>query len=500
MHSPLNPSDFHRQYDNILSTFLRHVPDATMRLRLTQEADSFFQQCALGVWKAEGISLSPRFVEYYNAIYCRDNPPSSILYWELVSRLDNHPGFSIPTFFPRLCQYDRERGHSIARRFVYDFGLILLLFAAADGVVSRKEISFIQRCMDFLSNCCHEHGLLEVEAPLRLSDFLTDPNEAFGLEDSSQAPVQVPSGKADSPAGGDSHEAEPSTPTLETLLEELDGLCGLGKVKEEVHGLINLVKVRNMREEHGLPVPPMSLHIVFMGNPGTGKTTVARLLAEIYKAIGVLSKGQLIEVDRSGLVAGFVGQTALKTSEIIQKALGGILFIDEAYALANQESGHDFGREAIEVLLKGMEDHRKDLVVIVAGYTALMEKFISSNPGLESRFNKYLCFDDYDGGQLLEIFMAMCKKNSYTCPEAAQEKAKELFALLYDLRDENFGNARDVRNVFERAVSRQANRVATMEAPTKEDLMAFLPEDLAADSQPSEAASPAASDEDSADA
>ena len=225
-------------------------------------------------------------------------------------------------------------------------------------------------------------------------------------------------------------------------------------------------------------MPPMSLHLVFMGNPGTGKTTVARLLARIYHAVGVLSKGQLVEVDRSGLVAGFVGQTALKTQEAIDKALGGVLFIDEAYALANQDNANDFGREAIEVLLKGMEDHRDDLIVIVAGYTDLMANFIHANPGLESRFNKYFYFEDYDGGQLAEIFRSVCKKNGYELDKEADKAAAEAFQLMYDRRDENFGNARDVRNVFEAAVARQANRVAAMEAPKKEDLMALTVADL----------------------
>ena len=222
----------------------------------------------------------------------------------------------------------------------------------------------------------------------------------------------------------------------------------------------------------------MSLHMVFMGNPGTGKTTVARLLAQIYKAMGVLSKGQLVEVDRSGLVAGFVGQTAIKTGEAVQKALGGVLFIDEAYALANQDNPNDFGREAIETLLKGMEDHRADLVVIVAGYTELMDRFIHANPGLESRFNKYFYFEDYTGDQLMEIFRSMCEKNGYTLDESGQACAARLLHHLYENRDENFGNARDVRNLFERAVARQADRVAALEQPDKEALMALTEADL----------------------
>ena len=262
------------------------------------------------------------------------------------------------------------------------------------------------------------------------------------------------------------------------MLAELDSLCGLEKVKEDVKSLINLVKVRKLRQEAGLPVPPMSLHLVFLGNPGTGKTTVARLLAKIYYAIGVLSKGQLVEVDRSGLVAGFVGQTALKTQEVIEKAKGGVLFIDEAYALSNQESPNDFGREAIEVLLKGMEDHREDLIVIVAGYPDLMRDFIHSNPGLESRFNKYFVFEDYNGGQLADIFRSMCKKNGYAMDEATDKAAAEAFELMYLQRDENFGNARDVRNIFETAVARQANRVAALAAPTREDLMGLTLSDL----------------------
>lgn len=270
----------------------------------------------------------------------------------------------------------------------------------------------------------------------------------------------------------------PEKPDLETLLAQLESLVGLQKIKENVKSLINLVKVRKLREASDLAVPPLSLHMVFMGNPGTGKTTVARILAEVYSAIGVLSKGQLIEVDRSGLVAGFVGQTAIKTGDVIKSALGGMLFIDEAYALTASDGGNDFGHEAVETLLKAMEDHRDDLIVVVAGYSELMHDFIGSNPGLQSRFNRYLLFEDYASEELLTIFKNLCQKNDYLLEAPAESFAGRHFQELYDRRDENFGNARDVRNFFETAVSVHSDRVSTLDSPTREALMTFTQEDL----------------------
>ena len=267
--------------------------------------------------------------------------------------------------------------------------------------------------------------------------------------------------------------------SLDELLESLDALVGLENIKRSVKSLINYVKIRGLREEKELPNPPLSLHMVFMGNPGTGKTTVARILSELYRAIGVLSKGQLIEVDRSGLVAGFVGQTAIKTTEAVNSALGGILFIDEAYSLSPDiGSGNDFGREAIETLLKLMEDHRNELIVIVAGYSGHMERFITSNPGLESRFNRYFMFEDYNSEELYDIFSSMCTRSEYLLTDDAISFARDYFQDIYDMREENFGNARYVRNFFENIVSVHSDRVSVIKDHTREDLTTVIREDL----------------------
>ena len=461
----------HKQYDEGVSAFRRHLEDPTLRVRFGRDVDPFMRETALGMWHADRAGVTPRHVEYYNAIYCKGAPVPTALFWELSTAVVEYTGFQVPPFFHDLIRYDRQTGNQSARRFIDLFTLMMLLFAAVDDVVSEEEAGFVNSCADQLSALCDKQGLPSDKPTLDASQYVTPRPK------NEEVPAQP------APAAAKPEEAKPTEPSepkpsLEEALAELDGLCGLEKVKEDVKSLINLVKVRKLREEQGLPVVPMSLHLVFMGNPGTGKTTVARLLAKIYCAIGVLSKGQLVEVDRSGLVAGFVGQTAIKTGEVVQKALGGVLFIDEAYALVNQENGNDFGHEAIEVLLKAMEDHRKDFIVIVAGYSDLMADFIHSNPGLESRFNKYFYFEDYTGEQLYEIFRSLCKKNGYTLNEDADQHAKELFSQLYEQRDENFGNARDVRNVFEKTIARQCDRIVALEGPTREQLMELTLTDL----------------------
>ena len=466
MKGSISAAEAHRQYSEGMTAFRRQIADQALRDRFAREADTFFRGCALGLWQRDGASLSPRHVEFYNAIYTKGNPVPSVLFWELSSGVARYPRFRPPEFFNRMRACDKVAGTDLARRFVDLTTLMLLLFAAVDDQVSEEEAGFVNQCADTLSALCDQDGLKGEKPPLDVGDFVTRRPE--------------PQQPAAAPAAEPKEESEPEEPepTLEELMAQLDGLCGLEKVKADVKSLVNLVKVRKLRQEHDLPVPPLSLHLVFMGNPGTGKTTVARLLAQLYKAIGVLSKGQLVEVDRSGLVAGFVGQTALKTGEVIQKALGGVLFIDEAYALAGQDNPNDFGKEAIETLLKGMEDHRADLVVIVAGYTELMGRFLHANPGLESRFNKYFYFEDYNGAQLMEIFCSMCEKNGYTLSDDSRAYAEQYLKELYENRDENFGNARDVRNLFERAVARQSDRVAALEAPSKEELMALTVAEL----------------------
>ncbi|WP_022763474.1 AAA family ATPase [Butyrivibrio sp. AD3002] len=284
------------------------------------------------------------------------------------------------------------------------------------------------------------------------------------------APTAVSTGDA-----APKQEQKPEEPETDPM-EDLNSLIGLSSIKHDVKELTDFAKVQKLRRDEGMKSVPVSLHLVFTGNPGTGKTTVARIISRIYKQIGVLSKGQLVEVDRSGLVAGYVGQTALKTQEKINQALGGVLFIDEAYALSQENDA--FGQEAIDTILKAMEDHRDDLVVIVAGYTEPMENFINSNPGLKSRFNKYIEFPDYSVDELEEIFNMNLKKYEYEVEEDAKKHIREMISQRKLTRLENFANAREVRNLFEEIVTNQARRIAKLENPTPEDIKLITSEDL----------------------
>jgi SpoVK/Ycf46/Vps4 family AAA+-type ATPase len=265
---------------------------------------------------------------------------------------------------------------------------------------------------------------------------------------------------------------------IERLTGELEKMIGLAEVKAEIRSLVNLIKVKRLREKYKLPQMNMSYHMVFTGSPGTGKTTVARLVAQIYKELGILSQGTLTETDRSGLVAGYVGQTAIKVKEVVERAMGGVLFIDEAYSLAPENAANDFGGEAIDTLVKLMEDHRDDLVIIVAGYTEEMKRFLKANTGLQSRFNKFIAFNDYSKDELLAILESIAAEAGFCLTDGAKERVDEMLSTMTDEEWRNFGNARGIRNLFERMVSMQANRIIGYASQSIKDITVITEEDV----------------------
>ncbi|MBE0392545.1 AAA family ATPase [Flavobacterium sp. PL002] len=266
--------------------------------------------------------------------------------------------------------------------------------------------------------------------------------------------------------------------TLEKVLQELNELIGLDNVKKDIAELINLLEIQKKRTAQGLKNTEITLHTVFLGPPGTGKTSVARLLSRIFNHLGFLSKGQLVETDREGLIAGYVGQTALKVDKVVMDSLGGVLFIDEAYALTQNSLGNDFGSEAVNTLIKRMEDNRDDLALIVAGYTEPMKTFVESNPGLRSRFNRFFEFNHFTPAELMQIFESIAKKSDFIISIDAKEKLTDTFVLLYENKEESFGNARVVRNLFEKCIQNQANRIIKIKKISKKTLKTLTEEDI----------------------
>lgn len=271
---------------------------------------------------------------------------------------------------------------------------------------------------------------------------------------------------------------EDKTYTLAELQQELDGLVGLTFVKNKVNDLIAFQKIQQLRKAQGLASSKSTMHMAFTGNPGTGKTTVARIVGRMYKSLGLLSKGQFIEVSRTDLIAGYQGQTALKVKKVIERAKGGVLFIDEAYSITENEHSDSYGRECLTELTKALEDYRNDLVVIVAGYTEPMKNFFESNPGLKSRFNTFIEFPDYTAFELMEILYNMCLKNDYMLTPTAKEKLQDILIAKVAYKNDEFANGRLVRNIYDDIIMNQARRLINVDNPTKGELMQILDEDV----------------------
>jgi AAA+ superfamily predicted ATPase len=350
-----------------------------------------------------------------------------------------------------LHKLDAEKGTNYLGKVVNSIYQFAQIIVKADGDISMQEMESLSKIWQLL----HSYKIPETVVPSSTEKSSEAPKEGAKI-DSTPAPEE----------------------TLEMVLEELNKLVGMATVKESIQTLTNFLKVQKVRQDRGLAKTSVSLHSVFSGPPGTGKTTVARLISRIYKALGFLEKGHLVETDRAGMVADYIGGTSKKVDEKVTAALDGVLFIDEAYALTPEDSSRDFGQEAVDVLLKRMEDHRSRLVVIAAGYTDEMIRFVESNPGLKSRFNRYFYFDNYTPDELVAIFAKMCKESHFHPTDAANQKLKTLLTQLYEQRDRTFGNARLVRNLFEKTIERQANRLAVINTLTDEILTTLTPDDI----------------------
>ena len=412
---------------------------------------------------ADGRHTKDELEQWTNALGAKLSPPMILTPTKL--RSDDTLGGTRAwldrpsTMFDLLVKADARDGQRRANTYYTQAMTLAHATAAIDKVPSPDEIDAIARFRTMLLTTMDANAVPRPGQPAA-------PGAARAATTGEQAETAAAA------------EAElPDERPIEELLGELDALVGLEVVKEEVRRLTSLLRIQDLRAEHGLATMETSKHLVFSGNPGTGKTTVARLLSQIFRTLGVVTKGHLVETDRSGLVAGYVGQTATTTRKVLESALGGTLLIDEAYALA-RGGENDFGLEAVDTIVKFMEDHRDDLSVVAAGYPAEMDELINSNPGLKSRFTRTVTFPDYTTGELIAIFELISGKRQYELDESGRDALADVIDA--EPRGRGFGNARFVRNVFEAAVGRQAVRLADVEAPTTEQLTTLTESDIGA--------------------
>ncbi len=411
-----------------------------------------------------------------------------------------------PPILLQLCSlYDYDKGTNMGAVFLDNMMTVLIAFASLDAGKDKNSLAFVEKyyerslCFvndnqielylgkrylfkkissDTVRNCVVlESGLNNSKPSAVVNKANTETKKEHATKEyHKETDEALLSTLQDCVT--DKKQYENTSSELDQLLKQLDELIGLIEVKKQINSLINLIKVRKLRESYNMPTTDMTYHMVFSGNPGTGKTTVARLLSKIYCELGLLSKGTLVETDRSGLVAGFVGQTAIKVSEVVKSALGGVLFIDEAYSLSNQATANDYGSEAIDTLVKMMEDHRDDLVVIVAGYTEEMRQFLKANTGLISRFNTFIEFPDYTTSELIDILKSMAGKAGLSYTKEAVHVIQNYLDGLNETDRRELGNARGIRNLFEKNLMAQANRIVSLKQPTKRQLATITLQDV----------------------
>lgn len=471
---PMYREELHQNYQRSIQAFLRTYPYTAQDTSVS--IDNYCRACAMLLWHSFSVDVST-CTQCINEIYSEDSNKRVCSEAQVKAALaklsERNYSMPVPNFFKSIVRTDQKDETNFSRRLASCFKLVLFSFSLVDGTVSANEASLITKLYQSLISICDADGIIPYDDGIDLFEYVGPDDESV--------PVISASCKTGSDPSNHDHELEKTVQAeniaIHSPYEELNKLIGLAAVKAEVKEICDFAAVQNARKARGLPVSEVSYHLVFTGNPGTGKTTVARLVAGIYKDLGILSVGNLVEATAKDLVAGFVGQTAIKTGELIQKAKGGVLFIDEAYSLLDKGS-QGYGQEAIDTLLKEMEDLRGDLAVIVAGYDDLMQQFIDSNPGLKSRFNRFIHFEDYTASEMNEIFNSLCQKNAYSVTSAAAEIIRKYFQILFDDRDRSFANARAVRNFFEDVISKQATRIASQSKKTEELLSTITEDDV----------------------